>query len=118
MPRREFSCRDGTALTGGLVAVVMFTLLTGAGSLAVAPPTIDIKGFKFAPPAVTVPVDTTLIWVNRDEETHTVTSTTGAFGSLGLINNDDAFGQSFATPGTYEYFCRLHPFMKAAVVVK
>jgi len=95
----------------------MFTLLTGAGSLAVAPPTIDIKGFKFAPPAVTVPFGTTLTWVNHDEETHTVTSTTGAFGSPGLMN-DDAFRQSFAKPGTHEYFCRLHPFMKAAVVVK
>jgi len=101
----------------GLVTVVMFTLLTGAGSLAVALPTIDIKGFKFAPPAVTVPVGTTLTWVNHDEETHTVTSTTGAFCSPGLMN-DDAFRQSFAKPGTYEYFCRLHPFMKAAMVVK
>ena len=44
----------------GVVAVAMFTLFTGAGSLAVAPPTIDIKGFKFAPPAVTAPVGTTL----------------------------------------------------------
>jgi len=102
---------------GGLVAVATILMLTGADSLAVAPSTIDIKGFKFAPNDLTVPVGTTVTWTNRDEETHTVTSTIGAFGSSGLMNND-TFRQTFAKPGNYEYHCRLHPYMKATVVVK
>ena len=101
----------------GLVAAVTFAMLIGTGVLAATPATIDIKGFKFAPSALTVPVGTTVTWVNHDEETHTVTSATGAFGSAGLTN-DDTFKQTFAKPGTYEYFCKLHPYMRATVVVK
>ena len=102
---------------GGLVAIVTILMLTGADSLAVAPSTIDIKGFMFAPNVLTVPVGATVTWVNHDEETHTVTSTIGAFGSSGLMNND-TFRQTFAKPGTYEYLCRLHSYMKATLVVK
>ena len=98
-------------------AVVMLGSLTAADSLAGAPSTVDIKEFKFAPPALTVPLGTTVTWVNRDEETHTVTSTTGAFGSAGLSNRD-TFSQTFVKPGTYDYQCRLHPYMKATVTVK
>ena len=98
-------------------ALVMFVTLTGADSLAGSPSTVEIKEFKFAPPALTVPLGTTVTWVNQDEETHTVTSTTGTFGSAGL-SNKDMFSQTFVKPGTYEYQCRLHPYMKATVIVK
>ena len=101
---------------GSFVLVTLVTL-TGADSFAGAPSTVDIKGFKFAPPALTVPLGTTVTWVNHDEETHTVTSTTGTFGSAGL-SNKDMFSQTFVKPGTYEYQCRLHPYMKATVIVK
>lgn len=98
-------------------ALVMLAGLTGADSLAGSSSTVDIKEFKFAPPALTVPIGTTVTWVNHDEETHTVTSTSGAFGSAGL-SNKDMFSQTFVKPGTYEYQCRLHPYMKATVTVK
>jgi plastocyanin len=99
------------------VAVAILTMLTGTGSMAAAPLTVDIKGFTFTPPAVTVPIGTTVTWVNHDEETHTVTLAKSAFGSAGLMNNE-TFTQTFTKPGTYEYFCRLHPYTKATVVVK
>jgi plastocyanin len=99
----------------GAGAVV--ALLVGAHAGAVTPPTIAIKEFKYAPSLLTVPVGTTVTWVNHDEEPHTVTSTAGAFGSGGLVN-DDSFVQTFAEPGTYEYFCAIHPYMRATVVVK
>jgi len=101
----------------GLFALGMLATLTGADSLAGSSSTVDIKGFKFAPPALTVPLGTTVTWVNHDEETHTVTSMTGAFGSAGL-SNKDMFSQTFVKPGTYEYQCRLHPYMKATVIVQ
>jgi plastocyanin len=100
-----------------LVAAGVVALLIGARALAATPPTIEIKEFKYGPPMLSVPAGTTLTWVNHDEEPHTVTSATGAFSSAGLVN-DDTFVQTFTKPGTYQYFCKIHPYMKGTVVVK
>jgi plastocyanin len=100
-----------------LVAAGVMALLIGAHALAATPPTIGIKEFKYGPPILSVPVGTKVTWVNHDEEPHTVTSATGAFSSAGLVN-EDMFVQTFTKPGTYEYFCKVHPFMKGTVVVK
>jgi plastocyanin len=100
-----------------LVAVGVMALLIGAHALAATPPTIGIKEFKYGPPTLSVPLGTTVTWVNHDEEPHTVTSATGAFSSAGLVN-DDTFVQTFMKPGTYQYFCKIHPYMKGTVVVK
>ena len=102
---------------GAFVAAGVMALLIGAHALAATPPTIGIKEFKYGPPILSVPVGTTVTWVNHDEEPHTVTSATGAFASAGLVN-EDTFAQKFTKPGTYEYFCKVHPFMKGTVVVK
>jgi plastocyanin len=100
-----------------LVAAGVMALLIGAHALAATPPRIEIKDFKYGPPILSVPVGSTLTWVNHDEEPHTVTSATGAFTSAGLVH-DDTFMETFTKPGTYEYFCKVHPFMKGTVVVK
>jgi len=100
-----------------LVVVGVMALLIGAHALAATPPTVGIKEFKYGPLMLSVPVGTTVTWVNHDEEPHTVTSATGAFSSAGLVN-EDTFEQTFTKPGTYEYFCKVHPFMKGTVVVK
>jgi plastocyanin len=100
-----------------LAVVGVMALLIGAHALAATPPTIEIKEFKYGPPMLSVPAGTTLTWVNHDEEPHTVTSATGAFGSAGLVN-DDTFVETFTKPGTYQYFCKIHPYMKGTVIVK
>jgi len=96
----------------GLALAASAAQARGAGSVAVG-----IKEFRFAPAALEVPRGTTVTWVNHDEETHTITSTTGAFASAGL-GNDETFAKTFTRPGTYEYFCALHPKMRATVIVK
>jgi plastocyanin len=101
----------------GVVAVGVVTLLIGAHALAATPPTIGIKEFKYGPSMLTVPVGTTVTWVNHDEEPHTVTSGTGAFSSAGLVH-DDTFVHTFTKPGTYQYSCAIHPYMKGTLVVK
>jgi plastocyanin len=80
-------------------------------------PEIDIQQFQYSLPALTVPVGTTVTWKNHDVEPHTVTSRQRAFGSAGL-ETDDVFAFRFETPGTYEYFCALHPFMTAQITVQ
>jgi plastocyanin len=56
-------------------------------------------------------------WVNHDDVPHTVRSVDGAIKSKAL-DTDDKFSMTFDKPGTYEYFCSIHPKMTAKVVVK
>lgn len=77
---------------------------------------IEIKDFSFQPKLVTVPVGTKVVWVNKDEEPHTVVSTDKTFLSRAL-DTDDTFAFTFDKPGTYEYFCSVHPRMTAKIVV-
>jgi amicyanin len=75
-----------------------------------------IDNFKFEPDTITVPVGTTVTWENKDDIPHTVVSTDGAFRSAAL-DTEDTFSFTFNKAGTFEYFCSLHPYMKAKVVV-
>jgi len=80
-------------------------------------PRIEIAKHKFSRPTLTVPAGTTVTWLNRDEDVHTVVSTTQAFRSAGL-ETDEAYSYTFTKPGVYEYFCTLHPLMTGKVIVK
>ncbi len=67
----------------------------------------------------TVAAGTRVTWVNHDDSPHTVTSTARpkAFDS-GAMDTDAAFTFVFPAPGTYEYFCAVHPRMTGKVIVK
>jgi plastocyanin len=78
--------------------------------------TVKIDNFTFEPAQLTVKAGTTVIWVNADDIPHTVVATARAFRSKAL-DTDDKFSFTFTTPGSYEYFCSLHPHMKATVTV-
>jgi plastocyanin len=100
-----------------VVGIVFLMGLTAAHAAERSSATIAVQEFKFAPSVLTVRVGTTVTWTNHDEETHTVTSATGAFASAGL-GHEEGFSQIFTRPGRYEYFCALHPHMKATVIVR
>src|SRR5579864_3503180 len=78
---------------------------------------VTIDNFTFAPQKLTVKAGTTITWVNQDDIPHTVVATTLAFRSKAL-DTDDKFTFTFSTPGTYEYFCSLHPHMTGTIVVE
>ena len=103
--------RFATVLAVGVIALAAWA------SAAPAPQKLEIHQFKFLPATVTVAPGTTVTWVNHDEETHTVMSSTGSFASAAL-EHEQTFNHTFAAPGTYTYFCALHPLMRATVVVK
>jgi plastocyanin len=79
--------------------------------------TVKIDNFAFDPDKLTVKPGTTVTWTNEDDIPHTVVATNKAFRSKAL-DTDDKFSFTFVTPGSYEYFCSLHPHMKAMVVVQ
>lgn len=77
---------------------------------------VEIKDFAFNPDTITVPAGTTVVWTNRDSALHTVASTSGIFDS-GVIDQGKSFSYTFQEPGTYDYYCMIHPHMNAKVIV-
>jgi len=78
---------------------------------------VKIDNFVFNPQTITVKAGDTVTWVNHDDIPHTVTSKTGLFRSKAL-DTDDNFSFTFATPGSFAYFCALHPHMTGSIVVE
>lgn len=78
---------------------------------------VHLKDDAFTPSRIVVPANTTVTFVNDDDDAHTVTATNGSFDSKGL-DTHQRWSMTFKKPGTYAYFCTLHPFMKGIVVVK
>ena len=98
-------------------------LSAGAGNVtASAPPqpgTMEVKidNFTFGPADLTVRVGATITWTNRDDIPHTVVSTDKVFKSK-VLDTDEQFSFTFSTPGTFPYFCSIHPKMTGKVVVQ
>ena len=78
--------------------------------------TISIDNFTFDAATVTVRAGTQVTWVNHDDVPHKVVSTEKKFSSP-VLDTDGRFSYTFTTPGTYEYFCSIHPMMKGKVIV-
>jgi plastocyanin len=79
---------------------------------------VAIQNYAFAPAALTVPVGTKVTWTNDDTAPHTVTISSGpvTFSSPSL-QKGDTYSFTFTTPGTYSYYCAVHPSMTAKVIV-
>ena len=78
---------------------------------------VTIDNFTFTPPEFTVAVGTTVKWINHDDIPHNVINKDKAFRSKAL-DTDDSYSFTFASAGTYDYFCGLHPHMQGKIVVK
>jgi plastocyanin len=78
---------------------------------------VTIDNFSFAPQTLTVPAGSTVTWTNHDDIPHTVVSTDGVFKSK-VRDTDEKFSYTFTKPGTYPYFCSVHPKMTGQIVVK
>jgi plastocyanin len=79
---------------------------------------VMIMNYAFTPAALTVAVGDTVTWTNEDTAPHTVTVTSGPvkFGSSNL-QKGQSYTYTFTTAGTYQYYCAVHPDMKASVTV-
>ncbi len=78
---------------------------------------VTVQNFTFIPGSLTVPVGTTVTWINHDEEPHRVVSTEKKFNSP-VLQKDAKFTHTFSAPGTYDYYCSIHPKMTGKVIVK
>jgi plastocyanin len=107
-------------LLGALGAVALFAAvpmgpLAGAGAQIAA--AVQIDNFHYTPPMLVVAPGTTVTWKNDDDSPHSVREKDGKFKSAAL-DTDDTFSQTFTTPGEYEYFCSIHPYMTGKIVVR
>jgi len=78
---------------------------------------VKIDNFVFGPQTLTVPVGATVTWTNSDDIPHTAVSTDGVFKSK-VMDTDEKFSYTFTKPGTYPYYCTIHPKMTGKVVVQ
>jgi plastocyanin len=79
--------------------------------------TIEIKDFAFNPQTITVRSGQTITWINRDEEPHTIVSVEKQFKKSSALDTDQSFTITAGAPGTYSYFCSVHPKMTGTIVV-
>src|ERR1700761_5492269 len=78
---------------------------------------ISIDNFTFTPQTLTVKAGTTVTWTNRDDIPHGIASEDNAFSRSNALDTDASYSFKFTTPGTYKYFCYVHPHMTGTIVV-
>lgn len=83
-----------------------------------APVEVKIDNFSFSPATITVPAGTTVRWTNRDDIPHTVVSDDQRTLQSKTLDTDEQYSHTFTRPGTYPYFCSIHPKMTGKVVVQ
>jgi plastocyanin len=105
------------------IVAALAVMLLGAPRAVAAQPApavaaeVEIDQFAFVPQRITVKAGTTVTWINDDDTPHSVASSSKLFKSKAL-DTEDKFSFTFTTPGTYAYFCSLHPHMTGVVVVE
>jgi plastocyanin len=100
------------------VASVLVLHPTGAkGEAAASGMEVRVDNFTFGPATLTVPVNSTVTWVNKDDLPHVIASNDGVFKSKAL-DTEDKYSFTFSKPGTYAYFCSIHPKMVGTIIVK
>jgi len=104
------------AALGGACALPLSALIL-PGQAQNAPVQVGIDNFTFNPQKLTVKAGTTVIWTNKDDIPHAVAAVNKEFKSK-TLDTDDRYAFTFTTPGSYEYFCSLHPHMTGTVVVE
>ena len=106
------------ALGAACAPVVAPIVLPAHAQSAASANSISIDNFTFNPPTLTVKAGTTVTWTNKDDIPHGIASANNAFTRSKAMDTDDSFSFTFTTPGTYQYFCYIHPHMTGTIVVQ
>jgi plastocyanin len=112
----------------GLAAIVVTALALTAGTKSISAESpgdkpaggaaIKIDNFSFGPADIAIPAGTTVTWTNHDDVPHVVTSDDNKIFKSKALDTDDHFSFTFTKPGTYNYYCSIHPKMTAKIVVQ
>jgi len=78
---------------------------------------VRVDNFTFGPDTLTVPANSTVTWVNKDDVPHVIASNDGLFKSKAL-DTEDKYSYTFTKAGTYAYYCSVHPKMVGKIIVQ
>jgi plastocyanin len=108
------------AATATLLAAAVIPTWTQTASAQNAAPAgaVSIDNFTFTPQSLKVKAGTTVTWNNKDDIPHGIASSDNAFKKSKALDTDDSFSYTFTTPGTFQYFCYIHPHMVGTIVVE
>lgn len=89
-----------------------------AAPAAASAKSVTISGYAYSPAALTVAVGDTVTWTNQDTAPHNVVVTSGPekFTSP-TLQKGQSYTFTFTKAGSYQYYCSVHPDMKASVTV-
>jgi amicyanin len=111
-----------TAISAALIGAAVGSVLAGGVLLAQAQSpaaaAVSIDNFTFNPPTLTVKAGTTVTWTNKDDIPHGIAATGNTIKRSNALDTNDSYSFTFTTPGTYQYFCYIHPHMTGTIVVE
>jgi plastocyanin len=117
-------CGDDEDGAGDNVAAPKATQTTGDGGSKSAKAqkdvAVEVVDIDYEPREVTVAKGGTITWTHTGNLPHTVTKDGGAGPEFDsdTMNNGDTFEQTFDTPGTIEYVCKIHPQQRGSITVE
>jgi amicyanin len=100
-----------------VLAATVMVAAAGPSPRAQDAASVTIDNFTFNPPRLAVKAGATVTWTNKDDIPHALAAVNHAFRSKAL-DTDASYSFTFTTPGTYAYFCSLHPHMTGTIVVE
>ncbi|WP_063762180.1 cupredoxin domain-containing protein [Streptomyces bicolor] len=108
---------QGAVLALSVLLGLLFVVPGGRASAATY--RVAMSGYAYSPGTLTIPAGSTVTWTNQDTAPHDVktTSAPAAFHSP-MLNKGGTWSFTFTTPGTYAYYCTVHPNMTARIVVR
>jgi amicyanin len=101
----------------GAIALMVLASHTSIAGEKLATNEVIIDNFSYKPQTLTVPVGTTVTWINHDDIPHTVLSVDKTTIVSPALDTDEKFSYTFTAAGTNDYYCSVHPHMKGKVIV-
>lgn len=109
----------GTILVGcskTIKQLLITTEMNGQNKEATGFRVIEITNLEFYPAEVTIKKGTAIEWINMDSVSHQIEYLDGKIIS-NKLEKGDYFDYTFNKPGTYEYYCKIHPSIKGKITV-
>lgn len=102
-----------------ILVVVMLLFLLPVPQAAAATQQVHMSGYTYGPATLTIKVGDTVTWTNHDQAPHDAVTTAGpAQLRSPMLATGQTWSFTFTAPGTYSYYCSIHPDMRGQIIVQ
>jgi amicyanin len=102
-----------------LILVVGLLFLLAPARAEAATQHVAMENYAYSQSALTIQVGDTVTWTNHDQAPHDVVTTSGPASLRSpMLAQGESWSFTFTVPGTYSYYCSVHPDMRAQVIVQ